>query len=145
MRLSYGAAVLSAVVYFVIQAAWFTVFASPWIAGLGWTPEHVEQVKSQMTMWPYVAAFVCNVVMALAVGKLMVWTGRTSAVGGAALGATAWAGLVLTSMITEFAFERKPAAFTAIAAGAVLVGLIVMGAIQGAWMARKGKVAAAAV
>jgi hypothetical protein len=143
MRVNYVAAVVSGIVYFIIQALWFTLFAAPWIAGLGWTPEHVEQVKTHMTAWPYALAFVCNVVMAIVLAKIIAWTGSTSAAGGARVGTLLWLGFVLTSMATEFAFERKPASFTLIAAGAVLVGLVLMGAIQGAWMARKTDVAVA--
>jgi hypothetical protein len=46
-------------------------------------------------------------------------------------------------MATEFAFEGKPVSFTLISSGAVLVGLVLMGALQGAWMAKGAKKAAA--
>lgn len=143
MKVSYVAAVVSGVMYFLIQAVWFTIFANAWIAGLGWTPERVADAKAHMTPWPYVAAFVCNVGMAIVLAKVIAWTGKASATAGAATGALLWVGLVLTSMVTEFGFERKPASFTATAAGAALVGLLAMGAIQGAWMATGVKKAAA--
>lgn len=136
MRVNYVVAVVSGVVYFVLQAVWFTVFAEPWIAGLGWTPERIADAKAHMTPWPYVVAFVCNVVMAVVLGKVIAWTGKASAASGTAMGVLLWLGLVLTSMATEFGFERKPASFTAIAAGAALLGLAAMGAIQGWWMGR---------
>lgn len=144
MRVNYLAAVVSSVVYFVIQAVWFTAFAGAWTAGLGWTPERIADAKANMTPWPYVVAFVCNVVMAIVLAKAIAWTGKAGAAGGAATGALLWLGLVLTSMATEFGFERKPASFTLIAAGAVLAGLLAMGALQGWWMARGAKTSRAA-
>jgi Protein of unknown function (DUF1761) len=144
MRVNYVAAVVSGIVYFVIQAVWFTVFAGPWIAGLGWTAEQVADARAHMAPWPYVVAFICNVVMAVVLAKVIAWTGKAGAAAGASVGALLWLGLVLTSMATEFGFERKPASFTTISAGAVLVGLAVMGAIQGWWMARGAKTSRAA-
>jgi hypothetical protein len=143
MRVNYVAALVSGIVYFVIQALWFTVFSGPWIAGLGWTPERVADAKAHAAPWPYVVAFIFNVIMALVLAKVMVGMNRVSAKCGAGLGAMLWLGLVLASMATEYGFEQKPASFTLISSGAVLVGLVVMGAIQGAWISRGARKAAA--
>jgi hypothetical protein len=48
----------------------------------------------------------------------------------------AWVGFVLTTWSAEYAFEEKGLRVLAINTGISLIGMVVMGAIQGAWKAK---------
>jgi hypothetical protein len=136
MRIKILPAIVAGIVYWFIQAGWFTAFADPWIAGLGWTPERIEAAKQSTSPVQYILALLCNIVAAAVVAQVMVWRGRISAAGGAATGLLLWAGPVLTSLVTELAFEHRAWPAVGVIVGAPLVGLVGMGAIQGAWLGR---------
>jgi hypothetical protein len=136
-----GAVVVAAIVDWLAQAGWFTVFSGIYVAGLGLTPQQVEEGKSHMTLWPYVIALVANLVMALVLAKVISWVGEWSAAGGARVGLILGLGIAFTAMATANVFEARPLSFILVSAGYPVVGCIIMGAILGAWKP-KGAVAA---
>ncbi|MFB3812584.1 MAG: DUF1761 domain-containing protein [Terriglobales bacterium] len=123
---------VAAVVHFGLGAAWFTVFAQPWIAGTRMTPEEVQGAQQTMSPLPYFVALLCNLVIAYAIAWVLAQLATQNVLRGIAVGAVL--GFVMAAaMITEFAFERRPSSFNLIAAGYPFVGAIIMGAIVGAW------------
>jgi hypothetical protein len=55
---------------------------------------------------------------------------------GVLIGVVAWVGFVLTTWSAEYAFEEKGLQILGINTLISLIGLVVMGAIQGAWKAK---------
>jgi hypothetical protein len=138
------AVLLAALVHFGLGAAWFTVFAKPFIAGLRMTEEQVRAASQNMSAGPYVIAFLCNVVIAYAIAWVLVRIGEQNAWRGIAVGSVI--GFVAAAaMLTEMAFELRPSSFNLVAAGYPFVGSIIMGAIVGAWKSKaKAQVASRA-
>jgi hypothetical protein len=135
VRLNYLAILVSALVYFAMQAVWFTVFMNEWLAGLGKTAEQLHQEGGSVVL-AYLIAFVGALVMAAAISWFTQMTGKQSVIRGATVGIVAWVGFVLTTWSAEYAFEEKGLRVLAINTGISLIGMVVMGAIQGAWKAK---------
>jgi hypothetical protein len=131
-RVNFVAVVVAAVAYFVLGAIWFTALQKPWLAAIGKT---VDQLTGSPAPG-YVVAFTCNLIIAWVLARLMIATGRTGLMGGVTIAALLWIGFTGTTMATEFVFEgRTPAAYVIIA-GYPLLGMLIMGAILGAWQKR---------
>lgn len=126
------AVVVAAVVYWFLGAVWFTVLSKAWLAGIGKTMEQLKQEGSSPAL-AYGVALVCNLIMASVLAWMVTHTGEQTAMRGIAIGALLWAGLVGTSLGTEYVFEGRSLQILAITAGYPLAGLVLMGAIVGGW------------
>ncbi len=126
------AVVVAAVVYWLLGAAWFTILKEPWLAGIGKSMEQLQRDGTNPAI-AYTVAFVCNLIMAYVLGWVLVSTGEQTAMRGAMIGALMWAGLVAASFGTAYVFEGRSFQIFAISAGYPLAGLLIMGAIVGAW------------
>jgi hypothetical protein len=135
VRLNYLAILVSALVYFAMQAVWFTVFSHEWLAGIGKTAEQLHQ-QGGVVVLAFAIGFVCALVMAAAIAWFTQMTGRQTAIRGVLVGIVAWVGFVLTTWSAEYGFEEKGLQILAINTGISLIGLVVMGAILGAWKAK---------
>jgi Protein of unknown function (DUF1761) len=124
---------LSAVVHFFLGAVWFTVFTGPWLEGVGKTEEQLLQSGSSWA--PYVVAFIANLGIAYVLA-LVIATGEQSLGAGIRWGAVLGFGVALTAMVTESIFEARPFPYMLIAAGYPVIGMMLMGAILGAWKAK---------
>jgi Protein of unknown function (DUF1761) len=134
-KVHYPAVIVAAVAHFVLGAIWFTALSKPWQTAIGKTMEELTREGSAPN--GYVVAFVANLIIAWVLGRLMIATGKTTALGGMALGALLWLGFTGTTMATEFAFEARSLEAFAIIASYPLVGMIIMGAILGAWRGKQ--------
>lgn len=132
-QVNWAAVVVAAVVYFVLQGIWYTLFRNAWLAGIGknladFTPEG----------WaPYVIGFVSALIVAYGLAKLAGYLAVNTALAGAKLGVFIWFTFLATWLLTEYAFEQRPAALFGINGGASLIGLVLMGIIVGGWQ-KKG-------
>ena len=131
MRTNWLAVIAAAIAHFFLGAAWFTGMKDAWLAGTGKTEQELMQQGSPGMA--YTIAFVCNLIMALVLVKVIAASGRWSAVGGMRVGLVLGVGLAFTAMVTELVFEARPASFLLIAGGYPVVGCVLMGAILGAW------------
>jgi hypothetical protein len=133
-RVNYLAVVVAAVAHFLLGAVWFTVLQKPWLNAVGKT---MDQLAAQTNATVgYVVAFVSNLVIAWVLARLIIATSRTSLAGGVAMAGLLWFGFTATTMGTAFVFEGRNAEAFAVIAGYPLVGMLIMGAILGAWQKR---------
>jgi Protein of unknown function (DUF1761) len=135
VRLNYLAILVSALVYFALQAVWFTVFMNEWLAGIGKTADQLHREGGSVVL-AYLIAFVGALVMAAAISWFTQMTGRQTVIRGVLVGIVAWVGFVLTTWSAEYAFEEKGLRILAVNTGISLIGMVAMGAIQGAWKAK---------
>ena len=135
VRLNYLAILVSALVYFAVQAVWFTVFMKEWLAGIGKTAEELQQQGTSVVL-AYAIAFVGALVIAAAISWFTQMTGKQNVIRGALVGVVAWAGFVLTTWSAEYAFEGKGLSILAVNTGVSLIGMVLMGAILGGWKAK---------
>jgi len=131
VKLNYPAIVVAGVVYWCIQAGWYTVLGQQWLIAIGKTMAEMQQ-KGNSPL-PYIGSLVCDIVVACVLAWILARTGEPSAGKGAILGAALALGLVATALMTQYLFEQRPVALFLINAGGALVGITVMGAILGAW------------
>ena len=144
MRVSYPAILVAAIADFLLAAGWFSLLAKPWVADLRMSTEEIAYYKAHMTPWPYVIAFLGNLILAYGLACVITPTGEarahTTARGlryGFGFGV-----MLATALVTELIFERHTATFMAIAAGYPFLGMIVMGAILGAWKGKQSAILA---
>ena len=126
------AVLTAAVVYWLLGAAWFTILREPWLIGIGKTMEQLQKDGVNPGI-AYTVAFVANIAIAYALGWIMISTGEQTVSRGLLIGAIAWVALVATTFGTEYIFEGRSFQSFLINAGYPLAGLLIMGAIVGAW------------
>lgn len=127
-----AAVVVAAILHWLLGAAWFTTLKQPWLVGIGKTNEQL--MSSGMPAWlPHVITLIANLVMAYILGWLILSTGPQTAARGLMIALVAWAGFVATNFATEYAFEARSLEIFTINTGYPLVGMLIMGAVLGAW------------
>jgi Protein of unknown function (DUF1761) len=131
MRTNYAAVVVAAVAYWVLGALWYgVVFSKQWMA-----LEHMsmEQAQSMNPVLPYVITFVLNLLIAYVLAQVCVWRNANTAGRGASVGVLLWVGIVGPITFTTYMYEMRPKDLYAINEFYPLAGLVLMGAILGAW------------
>jgi hypothetical protein len=130
-RMNYPAVVVAGIVYWLVQAAWYTALSAQWLAAIGKTKEQLGQGGDSPV--PYIVSLVCDIVLAYAIAWVVSRGSERSAARGVSVAALLWLGLVVTTMETNYIFERRPATLLAINGGSSLIGMLIMGAIVGGW------------
>lgn len=132
MKTNYLAVVVSAIVYWLLGAVWFGVlFTKSWMGLEGFTAAQAKNMPHPVA--PYVISFLLNLLIAFVLAQLCAWRNATTAARGASLGVLLWIGIVGPITYTTHMYELRPGNLFLINEGYVLVGLLVMGAILGAW------------
>jgi hypothetical protein len=131
MKTNYLAVVVAAIAYFLLGYLWYGVlFNKPWMA-----LEHmtIEQAKSVSPVVPYIVSFLLELLVAYSLALLCIWRNANTASRGASVGVLVWIGFVGPIALMNYMFEMRPRALYAINEFYPLAGLILMGAILGAW------------
>jgi hypothetical protein len=138
VRQNYIAILVAAIANFLLEAGWYTCFQQPWLDGIGRSREWLMSQGVNPAL-QYGIAFLASAVVASAISSFTQTSGPQTAIRGVKAGAWLWIGFVIPIWATEYAFEVRPYSLLAINTGCWLLGMIVMGAITGAW---KKKIAA---
>lgn len=131
MRTNYPAVLVAAIAYFVLGALWYGfLFNKPWMA-----LEHVtvEQAQSANPTIPYIVSFLLELLVAYSLAQLCIWRNANTIGRGASVGVLVWIGFVGPITLMTYMFEMRPKALYAINEFYPLFGLVLMGAILGAW------------
>lgn len=132
VRQNYLANIAAAIACFLLEAVWYTVFMKTWLSGIGRSMQWL--VSSGMNpAIQYATALVMALVMATAISCVTQLSGKQTALRGIKVAALLWAGFVLTTWSTEYIFEVRPISLYFVNAGYWLLGMMLMGAIVGAW------------
>jgi hypothetical protein len=124
------AVLVAGIVMFAIGAVWYTaLFGKQWRMLMG-VPEGAAQEGFVQAM---AVGFVANLVEAYVLAFFIVHYGATDLVTGAWVGAIAWLGFVATMIVPAIFYERRAPMLAVINGAYNLIGLVVMGAILGAW------------
>jgi hypothetical protein len=131
---NYLAAATASVAAFLIGGLWYSplLFAKPWVAAHGFTPEAAAGMRKTAGR-AYAVSIVCFFVMAIVLSLLASQLGISNAVGGAKLGALAWLGFAATIGLTANLYAKASLSLYFIDTGYQLVYMCVMGAIVGGW------------
>ncbi len=142
MRINYVAVVASAVAYWMLGAVWYTVFSSPFIALMRWTPEQVARIQTEGAGKEVSIALLVSILTAYVLAHFIKFTGADTAGKGAQTGFWLWLGFVLTTNLSTVLFEYRPLGLYLINNGYHLVGLLGMGALLAVWKKKEARVAA---
>ena len=132
VRHNWLAIVVAAVVYFMLGGLWFTVLKDAWLAGIGRTMADLQATAASPAV-AYCVALAFAVVIAVVLSWAIQASGPQTAARGAGIAIFLWFGFVLTTFATEYAFEARGLRILAINTGYPLVGMMLQGAILGAW------------
>jgi hypothetical protein len=130
--INYLAVLVSAVAGYAASFVWFIfLFFEPYKKALGKTAE--EMAKGPNTLQASLMQVVGNAITALVLAWLMNLTGYTTLGKGVLLAALVWVGFVAAVLGPMYAFQAFGLSFFFITAGSVLITLLIMGGILGAW------------
>ncbi len=126
----YWAIVIAGVIGYAAGAVWYWALGKPWMAAVGLTP---AMIRAKSSPWPFVVAFVADLVMAAALAAIIGATGAAAVTlrHGIATAFLVWLGFVLTTMAANNGFARRKPILLAIDGGHWLVVLVLMGGIIG--------------
>ncbi|HXA83262.1 MAG TPA: DUF1761 domain-containing protein [Methylomirabilota bacterium] len=131
MKTNFAAVFIAAIAYWLLGAVWYGVlFSKPWMALEKMT---IEEAQSMNPVLPYVITFVLNLLIAYALAQICVWRNANTVGRGASVGVLLWIGFVGPITFTTYMYEMRPKELFAINEFYPLAGLILMGAIIGAW------------
>jgi hypothetical protein len=133
VRQNYLAILIAAIACFLLEAAWYSYFQQAWLAGVGRTREWLMGPGALNPAIQYGTALLAAAVMATAISCVTQLTGAQTALRGVQAGALLWLGFELSAWSTEYVFEVRPLSLLGINAGFWLIGMMLMGAIVGAW------------
>lgn len=132
MKTNHVAVIVAAVVFFALGALWYNVFSAQWLAGIGKTMDQIAKENGGSPL-PYVIGFVAVLVMCYTLAWIVHKGMEPTAGNGALTGATVAFGLIGATLALNYGFEARGVTLWLINAGYVLVGLVIAGAIIGAW------------
>lgn len=132
--MNYMAIVIAAVFGFLFGAIWYGAFGNAWLSALGKTKEQLAASGNRKFL-PFVISFICLLVMAFVLAGTIghLGPGQVTPKNGVISGAFIWVGFVLTTILTNNAFEGAKPSLTLINAGHWLGVLLIQGLIIG-WM-----------
>jgi hypothetical protein len=133
VRQNYLAILVAAIVCFLFEAGWYSIFLQSWLDGIGRTREWLMSAAGYNPALQYGTALLSAAVIAASISCLIQLTGEQTAIRGIKVAVLLWFGFVLTTWSTEYVFEVRPWSLLGINAGFWLVGMILMGAIVGGW------------
>jgi hypothetical protein len=122
------AVIVAAAAGFLVSGLYWAVLTPAYLRHLGRPAEEARPTPAQ-----FAVAFVTRVLLAWVLAVFVGWAGANGAGAGAEIGFLAWLGFVVTLAIGQAAFERKPWQVLAIGLPESLIGLVLLGAIVGAW------------
>jgi hypothetical protein len=132
VRQNYLAITLAAIACFLFEAAWYSYFLQAWLDGIGRTEQWLDHCGVNPAL-QYGTALLSAALIAGTISCVTQLTGPQTALRGMRVAALLWLGCVLTTWATEYVFEVRTYKLFAINTGFWLIGMVLMGAIVGAW------------
>ena len=131
-HVNFLAVLVSATVYWILGALWYSpvLFAKPWMKNLGKTREQLMEGFSKLSfLWSFFWSFVAS----YGIARILVWANGTTVIDGFLVGLLAAICFILSPMVINNLFERRPKSLLAINASYHGVALIIVGIIIGLW------------
>jgi Protein of unknown function (DUF1761) len=132
-KLNWVAILVAAIVSFLFEALWFSVFMTQWLAGIGRTMDWLKSAAGYNPAVQYGTAILCSIIAAAVLTICIQASGEQTARRGILCAAVVWLGFVATTWAKEYIFEVRTIEIFAINAGYSLLDLMLIGAIVGAW------------
>ena len=124
------AVLVAGVAWFILGSVWYTVlFGTAWARLTGTDPENPGGNMARI----FGATLVLEIWASAFLAGLLHISDTATMGGGLHLGALLGVGIVLPVVAINNLYQRKSPALTGIDAGHMIVGLVIAGAILGAW------------
>jgi len=125
-HVNYLAVLIAAVIQWLLGAIWYGfVFKARWRALVGIS----EGDKPKNAWFPYVAAFLANVILAFVLEILITLFNPNGFPGGVWAGAIVWLGFMAPPLFTQHIAEKRPAKLFAINASYWLFAMMLSGGV----------------
>ena len=134
LHFNHLALLVSAVILWLLGAVWYSpvLFAKPWMALLGITPDKTKQKNAAM-MVGMISSFVLDLVLSLVLAHIVYWSGAATYGWGVFIGFLIWLGFFAAPSLPQGIYEGRPFKLFAINQGYWLVGLMIVGALLAVW------------
>jgi Protein of unknown function (DUF1761) len=122
---------VSVIANFVIGGIWYSplLFVKPWLKMSGVDKQVFDAGLPKALLGDLFSA----IAIALVLNQVMRWSSAIGLGSGLLVSVFVWVGFVVSVLITQVTYERRPFAFFAISAGYRFVTLIAMGVILSVW------------
>lgn len=131
VSVNWPAILVATLLQMVLGAAWFGVFAKPWMREAH--PGKTREELGQGSKWPYAVAAVAALVSAYVLAVLLGSTGTTGLMPALLLATVTWLGFTGVPMATTYAFGGRSGNLLSIDAGHHLARFLVAGATLALW------------
>ena len=130
--LNHVAILVSAVVLWVLGAAWYSpaLFAKPWMQILGLKK---EESKKSFLYLGMIASLVGDAILAFVLDHIIIWSNATGFGWGVVIGVIVWIGFFAATSLPQNLYEGRPFKLFAINSGYWLVGLVIVGGLLASW------------
>jgi len=132
VRQNYPAVAVATVACFPFEALWYSLLLDVWLRGIGHDRIWLSTTGSNLPL-QCVIALVAEGLIAGTISGFMQLTGPTTPVRGMRVAACLWLGCVFTTGAVGDVFALRSYASFAVNSGFWLIGMVLMGAILGAW------------
>jgi hypothetical protein len=131
LHFNHWALLVSALILWFLGAIWYSpvLFAKPWMAMVRANPDN----KSKGMIAGMISSFIGDLLLALVLAHVVLWSGTGSYRGGAFIGFIVWLGFFAAPSFPQGIYEARPFKLFAINNGYWLVGLIICGALLAVW------------
>jgi hypothetical protein len=126
---------VAAIVFFVLGAVWYSLFAGAWLAGIGKTMEQLAAETGGSPL-PYAVGFAAILLMCYTLAWLIARLAAESFVAGMRTGLTVGLGFIGALLALNYGFEWRTPVLWAINVGYAVLGLAIAGAVIGGWRRR---------
>ncbi len=125
------AVLVSGLLFWFLGAVWFSpvLFAKPWMVALGVTPGHPKKGFAAAM----VLSLIGDLIMALVILHIIVWSGANSVGTGAFIGFLCWLGFFAAIQLPQTLYEQRPMTVFWIDAGYWFVGMLGIGGLLAVW------------
>jgi len=128
-KVNWAAVVVGAIAFWLWGALWFTLLKGPYVAAVGFTPDQMAN-KDPL---PYILSFIAALVLALGTAIALADSNQPGARHGVEFGFFMGVIVFVTNYLSINLFQMKPYSLWLIESGYVVIGMMIVGAIVGAW------------
>ncbi|HJZ66595.1 MAG TPA: DUF1761 domain-containing protein [Blastocatellia bacterium] len=134
VHINYLAVVAAAVLAFALGGVWYSplLFAKQWVSAHGYTEEKVKEMQKSANK-AYAIAVACQLLIALAIARLVGYLSLDKPGQGLELGLLAWGGFALPLGLMANVSSGKRLTVFCIDTGYQLIYLLMMGLIITVW------------
>ena len=128
-KVNWAAVIVGAIAFWLWGALWFTLLKGPYVAAVGFT---ADQMANKDPL-PYILSFIAALVLALGTAIALADSNQPGARHGVEFGLFMGVIVFVTNYLSINLFQMKPYSLWLIESGYVVIGMMIVGAIVGAW------------